>query len=100
MERDEHDTCIDDLKLCIQKFRERQGDVDIDRITRFAIYEGHEDLVRHLVEKEGAKLKTRDTRSRSAIFYAAKSSKSSDLAMLKYVADKVSAGSKIALQEE
>ena len=49
-----------------------------------------------MVQEEGAELKQRDTLGRSAIFYAVNCQ---DLAMLEYVANKVSAGSDTALKE-
>ena len=70
------------LNAWIQTFRERNVPVDIDRITRFAIFRGRDKLARHLVETEHAKLKQKDKLGRSAIFYAAGRN---DPAMLKYI---------------
>lgn len=67
----------------IQSFRAQHTEVDIGRITRFAIYNGHCDLVQHLVVDEDATLRQRDKFGRSAISYAAIRH---DPAMLEHVA--------------
>ena len=59
------------LKTWIQKFRDQNVPVDINCIVRYASFVGRNGLVKYLVEDEGASLRQKDTKGRSAIFYAA-----------------------------
>ena len=77
---------VDRLKRWIQKFRDQNVQVDINRITRYAIYEGGNELVKYLVEGEGGKLEQKDKRSRSTIFYAVKRD---DPTMVRYICKKI-----------
>lgn len=82
------DENIPRLEEWIQKFRKRNVPVDINRITHCAIFKGRDELVKHLVENEHAKLKQKDKLGRSAIFYAAGRN---DPAMLEYIGSELGA---------
>ena len=77
---------VDRLKRWIQKFRNQNVLVDINRITRYAIYAGRNELVQYLVEDERAKLQQKDKLGRSTTFYAAARK---DSAMLEYIHGKM-----------
>ena len=62
---------VDRLKTWIQKFRDQNVPVDINRIVRYAISADRNDLVKYLVEDEGASLQQKDKFGRSTVFYAA-----------------------------
>lgn len=74
------------LASWIQKCRDQNMPVDIDRITRCAIYLIEYEVVDYLIENEYAKLEQKDALGRSALFYAV-TLPCSD--MLNYLADKM-----------
>ena len=59
------------LRTWIQKLRDKDIEVDINRVTRLATFAGRSSLVTYLVDEQGAQLEQRDKFGRSAVFYTA-----------------------------
>ena len=81
-----HTYCKSSLQSWLKSCRDDNIAVDIGRVTRFAVFEGHQDVVEYLVDNEHAALGQTDKFGRSVVSYA---SYCHDSAMLEYVVRKL-----------